>query len=198
MEQQYLTMCCIVCWIIFLELTPSLLSTFASRKLCHAGCGLGIMLLDSTHAHSRLFVWAVAASSIAMTWNLSPLPPFRFSRPKDVGITAYLLLVSVWFALQMSSSILAPLFFADPAGAVVGKACSKAFGPRRNPTWYGEKTLAGTAAVFAFTYATIAFRCTTMARLAIAAIAAVAEGIGGDFDNLAIAAVVLLGWWVCT
>jgi len=190
----YTTMACIVVWIVALELaTP--LSQFAARKLCHAGCGLGIMLLDSTHAHSRFFVWAVAAGSIAMTWNLSPLPPFRFSRPRDVGITVYLLLVSLWFFLQMPSSILAPLFFADPAGAVVGKACSKYLG-HWNPAWYDKKTFAGTMAVFVLTYASITFRCSTVGRLRIASVAAVAEGVGGDYDNLAIAVVVLVGWWL--
>ena len=190
-------MAALVVWIGSLELTPTLLSNFAARKLCHAGCGLGILLLNSTHAHSRWFVYAVAAGSIAMTWNVSPLPPFRFSRPSDIGITVYLLLVSLWFYLRLPIRILAPLFFADPAGAVVGKACSRALGPRLNPTWFQQKTVAGTVAVFALTFASITFDCTTTARLQIAAISAVAEGVGGDFDNLAIAAVVLAGWWLC-
>ena len=68
----------------------------------------------------RIFVWLVSASSIAMTWNLSPLPAFRFSRPKDIGVTVYLCLVSVWFLQQLPAPILAPVFFADPAGAVIG------------------------------------------------------------------------------
>ena len=51
---------------------------FAARKLCHAGCGLGIMLLDSTDYGSRLFVWTVAFGSIAMTWNLSRSPLSAF------------------------------------------------------------------------------------------------------------------------
>ena len=34
--------------------------------------------------------WAVAASSIALTWDLLPLPPFRFASPRDVGVTVYL------------------------------------------------------------------------------------------------------------
>ena len=109
----------------------------------------------------------------------------------------YLLLVSVWFYLQLPSSLLAPLFFADPAGAIVGKACSRNF-PQYNPKWYGDKTIAGSAAVFLLTFISITFPCSVLARLRIAATAAVAEGIGGDFDNLAIAIVVLGGWWFCT
>ena len=96
MDTSHGVMLVIVAWIVFLEATPRLLSDFASRKLCHAGCGAGMMCLDSTALAARVFVWAVAASSIAMTWDLSPLPPFRFARRRDVGITVYLLLVSAW------------------------------------------------------------------------------------------------------
>jgi dolichol kinase len=182
----------IVIWIVVLELGP--LNNFVARKLCHAGCGLGIMLLNSRSLPARVFVWLVAGSSIAMTWNLSPLPPFRFSRPRDVGITVYLCLVSAWLFLELPPSVLAPLFFSDPAGAVVGKACSQLLGPSYNPAWYGSKTVAGTAAVFIFTFLSITFDLSTFARLRLSALAAVAEALGGEFDNLAIAAVVLGGW----
>ena len=37
------------------------------------------------------------------------------SAGKDVGVTLYLLLVALWFALQLPIEILAPVFFADPA-----------------------------------------------------------------------------------
>ena len=187
----------IAAWIIFLELaTP--LSNFAARKLCHAGCGLGIMMLDSTYFGARLFVWRVAASSIAMTWNLSPLPPFRFSRAKDIGVTVYLLLVSVWFALQLPPPILAPLFFADPAGAVVGKALSRRLGPRLNPAWYDQNsTVFGSLAVFALTWLSISYECTALQRAGLAVAATVAEAVGGEYDNLAIGIVVLLGWLAC-
>ena len=55
--------------------------------------------------------------------------------------------------MHLPPTILAPLFFADPAGAVVGKACTRNLGPAYNPPWYGQKTVAGTFAVFAVTCA---------------------------------------------
>ena len=150
------------------------------------------MLLDSASLECRLFVWAVAGSSIAMTWGVSPLPSFRFSSPRDVGVTVYLCLVSAWFFLQLPAPILAPLFFADPAGAVVGKWCS------RNLTWnprvYEQKTFCGSLAVLLLTLATISYPCSLTARVLIAVCATVAEAVGGQYDNLAIAVVVLLGW----
>ena len=40
----------IVLWIVFLEyVSRGFLPDFHARKLCHAGCGLGIMMLDSHH-----------------------------------------------------------------------------------------------------------------------------------------------------
>ena len=59
--------------------------------------------------------------------------------------------------------MLAPVFFADPAGAVVGKYCSHTC-PEYNKKWHDKKTIAGSAAVLGFTYATIAFPCTWCAR----------------------------------
>ena len=145
--------------------------------------------LLSFSGHARL----VAAVSITMTWEISPLPAFRFSRPKDKGVTIYLLLVSIWFYLQLPPMILAPVFFADPAGAVVGKACTRHF-PRYNPAWYGQKSVCGSLAVFTLTFCTISFPCNLIERIAIANAATIAEAFGGDYDNLALAATVLIGW----
>ena len=170
----------IVLWIVLLEyVLVRALSNFAARKLCHAGCGLGIMLLDSNSAAARYFVWSVASSSIMMTWKLSPLPAFRFSRPGDVGITIYLLLVSAWFYAELSPLILAPVFFADPAGAVVGKWCSRNLAAY-NPVCYGSKTVLGSLAVFAVTWLTITYSCSPAARLLIAAAACVAEAVADE------------------
>merc|ERR1712195_25806 len=155
--------------------------------------GLDVMMLDPTALSARLFVWLVAALSITMTWELSPLPAFRFSRPKDKGVTIYLLLVSIWFYLQLPPMILAPVFFADPAGAVVGRACTRHF-PRYNPAWYGQKSVCGSLAVFLLTFCTISFPCDLIERIAIANAATIAEAFGGDYDNLALATTVLIGW----
>jgi len=62
-----------------------------------------------------------------MTWNIFGLKPFRFGKSKDIGITIYLIFVSMWFGLKLSPKLLSPLFFSDPAGAIVGKFFSKHF-----------------------------------------------------------------------
>ena len=170
MDLENFTMVAIGVWIVFLEISPSsVISDFAARKLCHAGCGFGMMRLSSKRFDARLFVWSVAVSSILMTWELSPLPAFRFARPRDVGVTVYLLLVSLWFAFELPSPLLAPLFFADPAGAVVGKAASRNLG-RYNVAWYGRKTIAGSSAVLALTWLSINFECSAAARCRLRAV----------------------------
>ena len=152
------TMALITLWIGFLEWgSRRLLSNFAARKLCHAGCGMGFTLLDAAKPECRSFVWAVAASSVALTWDLLPLPPFRFASPRDVGVTVYLALISAWFYLQLPATILAPLFFADPAGAVVGKWASRTL--PANPRVYGQKTACGSLAVLLATFATTTYPC---------------------------------------
>jgi hypothetical protein len=155
------------------------------------------MLLDPAVELNCYFVWAVSVTSIAMTWQLLPfLPAFRFSRNNDVGITIYLSLVSIWFLLGLPPSLLAPLFFADPAAAIVGKTLTWSPLAFLNPSWYGSKTVVGTLTVFAVTYYTISYDCSEHVRLAIAALAAVGEAIGGDYDNAVIGAVVIGGWFV--
>lgn len=151
------------------------------------------MLLDPEQLVHRVFVWSIAVSSIAMTWQLTPIPCFRFAKPRDVGVTAYLCLVSAWYYFRLPPPILAPVFFADPAGAIVGKVFAKLLGSL-NPCWYKNKTVAGSAAVLACTYMTIRFPCTEFQAACISLLAMIAEALGGDYDNLALASVVLLSW----
>eukprot|EP00928_Gymnodinium_smaydae_P029180 TRINITY_DN22050_c0_g2_i3.p2 TRINITY_DN22050_c0_g2~~TRINITY_DN22050_c0_g2_i3.p2 ORF type:complete len:280 (-),score=39.85 TRINITY_DN22050_c0_g2_i3:999-1802(-) len=199
-DAQYLVMVATGLWICFLEFVPCATSEFVARKLCHAGCGLAMLALDSRQLPARIFVWTVAAASISMTWGLSPLPPFRFAKEaRDIGVTIYLLIVSLWFALQLPPLVLAPVFFADPAGAVVGKMMSR-HAPALNPLWYQrgdiKRSVWGSAAVFLTTLATIFYPCNLCERLGIALLAMIAEAFGGKYDNLALAAAVLVGWLV--
>ena len=129
-----------------------------------------------------------------MAW-IPTLPQFRFARPRDVGITAYLLLVSLWFGAGLPSPLLAPLFFADPAGAVVGKLVTH-HAPSLNPIWYSNKTVCGTLAVVAVTYGTVPFSEPAALRLSVALLAGAAEAVGGEYDNVALGAVVVLGWQI--
>jgi len=180
--------------ISFLQFGDTILpSLFAARKACHAGNGLLMLALDSKDPIARCYVYFVVVSSLAMTWRLVPkwVPPFRFGDVYDAGITIYLCIVAGWFYMQLPVRALAPLFFADPAGAVVGKFCT-----RRgiNKVWWENKTVAGTIAVFVFAFLSLDVP-QLVPRVLLAIVCALAEAFGGKtFDNLVIAVPALAGW----
>jgi hypothetical protein len=188
----YLLIALQVVFLLFLQLGAKVLpSAFAARKLCHAGSGMLMLGLDSNDVQARVFVYAVVATSLCMTWKClprwAPLQSFRFGADYDKGISIYLVIVALWFAAQQPSSALAPLFFADPAGAVVGKWCSK---QGLNRVWWQNKTVAGTLAVFIFAYASLDVPSTPLPspRFLVALACALGEAFGGQtYDNAVIA-----------
>ena len=94
---------------------------------------------------------------------------------------------------ELPLSIVCPMFFADPAGAIVGKFCSRTFGNKLNPKWpNSEKSICGSLAVLIVTYYTIMFPISNFNRLLLSFIASFVELIGGDYDNLLIVAATLI------
>jgi dolichol kinase len=179
-------------FIPWLMLDKKRLSAFAARKLCHAGSGLIMMMLNCNVLLCRLFIYAVAVVSLTMNWELFPklLPNFWFGAPRDKGITLYLLLVASWVYAELSLRILAPVFLADPAGAIVGKFMSQQF-PKHNKKWIWEKTIAGSFAVFFVTFLSLHAPSQFLARCFVSMLAALGEAVGGPYDNLVIALVVV-------
>jgi hypothetical protein len=181
--------------LLFLQFGETLLpSNFIARKACHAGSGFLMLFLDSRDHVARIFVYSVVVTSLGMTWKIFPdwVPSFRFGGDFDAGITIYLLIVATWFYNQQPSIALAPLFFADPAGAVFGKFFSQR---NLNMEWWDNKTVVGTAAVFLFAFISLDVP-TFPARVGIAVLCALGEAFGGKtFDN-AVIAVPALGSWV--
>jgi len=179
----------------FLEKSKGLLSDFQARKLCHAGTGLFLLQLDSRIQLFRYFVYAVGCGAMALTWEVHPkLKPFRFGKARDIGMTAYMIVAMLWFSLELPVHVLAPMFFADPMGAVVGKYLSSLKGIH-NPVWWNRggvtKTLGGSAAVFAFTVLTFAGPARLPERMIVGLLAVFAEAIGGAYDNLLLVIVVV-------
>ena len=168
---------------------PRLLGPFLTRKLCHTVSGACMLFLNPSDLHSRVFVYLVSIVSLLMTWELY-LHKLWFGSSRDIGITIYLILVAVWFSLQLPTYVLAPVFFADPAGAVFGKLMTRF---KLNKRWFGDKTVAGTFAVFLVAFWTLAVR-ELAPRVALAALTALVEAIGGRYDNLFIAIVSIFGW----
>ena len=101
--------------------------------------------LDPEDPRARAFVYLVVLFSLMMVWDFAPFK-FRYADRRDVGITVYLLIVAVFFYTQTPLAIIQPVFFADPAGAVVGKWLTLN-GYKWNRKWVGQKTIGGSAAV---------------------------------------------------
>ncbi|CAD7961987.1 unnamed protein product [Amoebophrya sp. A25] len=163
----------------------------STRTLAFTASGLMMLFLDPADPLARYFVYAVVVSSLMMVWELGAPFKFRYAQTRDVGITVYLIIVAIFFYLQTPLSIIRPVFFADPCGAVVGKWLSARI---RNPAWIGKKTVGGTLAVFTAGYFSLAFG-SPIERLFIAAVIAFAEGMSAAYDNLFIAAVVLVSYF---
>eukprot|EP00933_Yihiella_yeosuensis_P073504 TRINITY_DN8221_c2_g1_i1.p1 TRINITY_DN8221_c2_g1~~TRINITY_DN8221_c2_g1_i1.p1 ORF type:complete len:202 (+),score=32.00 TRINITY_DN8221_c2_g1_i1:116-721(+) len=180
--------------LIFLQFGDKALpSLFAARKACHAGSGFLMLQLDSRNPIARLYVYLVVVTSLLLTWRLVPkwVPSFRFGDLYDAGITIYLCIVATWFYFQQPVRALAPLFFADPAGAVVGKFCSRR---GMNMVWWENKTVMGTLAVLFFAFISLDIP-DLYARAFLAVACALAEAFGGKtYDNLFISVPVLGGW----
>jgi len=183
-------------WIIFEIILLSIcefapISPFLARKLCHVGSGIMMLQLDPSDYLARWFVYAVAISSLMMVWEVIPFQ-FRYSRSKDIGISMYLVIVVIFFYTQMPLHIIQPVFYADPMGAIVGKALTKLI-PSFNPQWIGKKTVGGTLAVFITSIITLTYG-TLFQKILIGAVSALVEAISLDYDNIMIAAVVIAGY----
>ena len=90
-------------------------------------------------------------------WQLGTTYNFRFSRTRDMGISVYLVIVTIFFytktplgeveklldfepQLQLPfAEIINPVFLADPLGALVGKNLTQL--GVWNPKWVGDKTI---------------------------------------------------------
>jgi hypothetical protein len=185
--------------LLFLECLPSVTSQFAARKICHSVSGLLFMTLDSATPDGRGAMFLIGMSSILMTWNITlavGIKPFRFGATKDIGITVYLILVMLWFFGELPPVALSPMFFADPAGAVIGKWLTRNY-PKENKAWYQKRTVGGSAAVFAFTLMTLIVFYPPMSsalRLALCILAVFGEALGGSYDNLLLSASVIGGY----
>mmetsp|Transcript_288 Transcript_288/g.944 ORF Transcript_288/g.944 Transcript_288/m.944 type:complete len:209 (-) Transcript_288:97-723(-) len=182
--------------LVLLQANPgNRLPKFYARKICHGLTGIILQALDTTLPEVKVFVHSVTITSLTMLWAPS-VPNWRFGRKRDVGMTFYLCLLSVWCQAELSYSVLMPLFYADPAGALVGKFASQRLHPRLNPVWIHSKTFLGSLAVFVVAYLSLQRPVVILHRLLTALGIAVAEGLAGDYDNIAISAITVVSYFL--
>eukprot|EP00918_Siedleckia_nematoides_P104379 GHVU01227727.1.p1 GENE.GHVU01227727.1~~GHVU01227727.1.p1 ORF type:complete len:199 (+),score=32.34 GHVU01227727.1:270-866(+) len=155
---------------------------FLARKGAHMASGYLLLKIASFPLYLRIYIVAFSAAVISYCWLG---PGLRFAKPRDPGITVFGIIASGWALLQRPYRLLTPLFFADPIGAIVGKSI-------RSPKWCGDKTVAGSVAVFVTCVITLGFIPQFGSRVMMAAVLTLAEALGGPLDNLAMAVPLLL------
>ncbi|RQX68582.1 phosphatidate cytidylyltransferase [Toxoplasma gondii CAST] len=157
------------------QFTPKAkLSDFCARKLTHVTMGTLLLLLKPEgHSYVKIFIIAVAVSAILS----SIYKPFRFAKKHDKGVILFNAIVGVWTLFDLPCSALAPMFYADPCGAIVGTMVE-------SPKWKGNKTIAGSAAVFVVTLLSAYSVDNIWHRIALAALCTILEAVGGDYDNV--------------
>nr|CEL65004.1 TPA: phosphatidate cytidylyltransferase [Neospora caninum Liverpool] len=157
------------------------LSDFSARKLTHISMGTLLLLLKTEgHSYVKIFIIIVAVCAI-----LSSLyKPLRFAKKRDKGVILFNAIVAVWAVFDLPFSALAPMFYADPCGAIVGTLVE-------SPKWKGDKTVAGSAAVFVVTLlAAYSVEC-IWHRVVLAVLCTILEAVGGDYDNMLMSAPVI-------
>lgn len=166
--------------LLFVQLNR-ILPAWQSRKVLHMGTGTLFILTDFSDPWARLGLYAVVLANVAA---LRMRATYHFSDARDVGITSYLLFcaLTAWCGLPFWT--MAPLFYADPAGALVGRSVD-------TPKLVGSKSVGGTLAVFAVATCTMFGSSWAMALWHGAALAAL-ELCAGKWDNPAIGCWLLL------
>jgi len=185
----YLLICLEILVLCFCEFGP--VSNFLARKMCHAFSGVMMLHLDMTDWMARYFVYSVAGSSLIMVWQIGTSYKFRFSSTRDIGISVYLIIVTLFFYTQTPLEIINPVFLSDPLGALVGKSLTQ-WG-LYNPKWFGDKTIGGSCAVFLAAVLTLSFGSWSY-RILLSLVITLVEGFTLQFDNLFITATVLTGY----
>ena len=158
--------------LVFVQFNPWL-KDWQSRKVLHMGTGTLFILSDVEDPYVRIGIYIVAFVNVAaITRSLS----FHFADKGDIGIISYLLLCSFVAFMQIPFYKIAPLFYADPFGAIVGRTIE-------TQKLVGSKSVGGTAAVFVVAFLTLFDTPDLLVRLFCAAFIAFIELVSGKLDN---------------
>ena len=165
---------CSVPLLLFVQLN-TFLAPWQSRKVLHMGTGTLLMLSDASDPYFRCCVYAVTGVVLV---GVGSTRTFHFAAVRDVGIMSYLTFCSVVTLVGVPFWRIAPLFYADPCGAIVGRTVN-------TPKLVGDKSVGGTLSVAAVAALTL-FDAPFWWRLVHGAAIAAIELLAGKWDNPAI------------
>ena len=130
--------------------------------------------------HDPLFVAGMYFVAAATAVVVSRTRLIHFASLRDVGILNYMFFCALCVTIKLPMVYIAPLFYADPMGAIVGRNVE-------SRKLVGSKSLAGTVAVFVTASLTFVETPAWACVLSGAAVAAI-ELLAGKQDNVAIEA----------
>ena len=175
--------CCLVGipLLLFVKFS-TVLPPWGNRKLLHMGVGAIALTMDTSDVYVRTAVYSVTMIAIVLG---TCLPLFPFSTRFDIGIYGFLFFCSFALFYDIPLINFAPLFFADPMGAVVGRNL-------KTVKLVGDKSIAGSLAVAVVAFLTL--HGGSYQERAIKAISlSLVELVTGKLDNLCIG--ILLATW---
>tara|TARA_B100000902_G_scaffold399012_3_gene467974 strand:+ start:777 stop:1349 length:573 start_codon:yes stop_codon:yes gene_type:complete len=123
-----------------------------SRKIVHIG--VGTLLLNADVSDPNVINGIYCSGSLVCSFiTINGIKHISDERKsdgiiKDIGIFGYVIACCLCLYLMVPYSEIAPLFYADPMGAIIGKTIE-------SPKIWENKTLAGTSAIFGTSLLTI-------------------------------------------
>tara|TARA_Y100001937_G_scaffold128698_1_gene206970 strand:- start:2432 stop:3028 length:597 start_codon:yes stop_codon:yes gene_type:complete len=163
--------------------TNAPISPWISRKILHMGVGTLLLNADLSDSQvvSGIYTTSAAVCGLVTVDGMKLVSDQRKTDGfvKDLGIFSYAISCFFCLALSVPYSEMAPLFYADPSGAIIGRTIKSA-------QIYNNKTLAGSTAVFGTTFITLPYSYQLHERIVISTFITVIELLGGDIDNLLI------------
>lgn len=169
--------------LLLLTATNAPISPWISRKIVHMGVGtllLNADISDPTVVAGIFTAGAGVLGGLTATNGIKHISDGRRTDGivKDIGIFGYVASCCLCLALSVPYSEMSPLFYADPAGAIIGRTID-------SPKIWENKTIAGTGAVLGTAFLTT--NGDIPEKLAVSILIAMIELFGGKIDNSLIA-----------
>ena len=158
-------------------------SPWISRKIVHMGVGTLLLNADISDPSVVSGIYTAGAGVIGgltVTNGIKHISDGRRTDGivKDIGIFSYVASCCLCLVLSVPYSEMSPLFYADPAGAIIGRTIE-------SPKIWENKTILGTGAVFGT--ALVTTNGSIEEKISASLLIAMIELFGGKIDNLLIA-----------
>ena len=156
------------------------LTPWINRKFLHMGVGSLLLNADISDPQVVLGIYTTSAAVCGLI-TVDGMKLVSEERKtdglvKDLGIFSYSVSCFLCLALSVPYSEMAPLFYADPAGAIIGRTI-------QSPQIWNNKTIAGSTAVFGTTFITLPSSYEVHEKLVLSTIITIIELFGGEIDN---------------